>query len=151
MSYKKLLYVIIKCQKAKIKTNWNVEKTKKVKNSRLEKIMSGLASLTANYTDSEDEDQNKDSEDENTQDSVTFPTSGPPSHLTHSASGTPNSSKSVTPSNLKSKGPPNLVSDYGDIQDDNDDKDVASVPMDLESDDESKEHSSSEAKEVLNR
>ena len=58
--------------------------------------MSALGSLLANYTDSEDEDQNKEEDDEETtRDSVIFP-SGPPSHLTHSASGTPNSSKSAT-------------------------------------------------------
>ena len=119
--------------------------------------MSALGSLLANYTDSEDEDQNKEEDDdeETTRDSVTFP-SGPPSHLTtHSASGTPNSSKSATPGgggSSKPKGPPNLVSDYGDIQDDNDDKDTGAVPMDLESDEESKEQPTEQSKDdILNR
>ena len=115
--------------------------------------MSALGSLLANYTDSEDEDHNKEEDDEETtRDSVIFP-SGPPSHLTHSASGTPNSSKSATPGgSSKPKAPPNLVSDYGDIQDDNDDKNTEGVPMDLESDEESKEQTTEQSKEdILNR
>ena len=124
--------------------------------------MSGLASLTANYTDSEDEDHNRIDEDENTRDSVSFP-NGPPSHLTHSASGTPNSSKSATPSSSRpSKALPNLVSDYGDdLQEEineedaeaepkDDDKDAEPVPMDLESDEESKDQTS-DSKGILNR
>lgn len=110
--------------------------------------MSGLASLTANYTDSEDEDQPKhDDDDENTRDSVTFP-SGVPSHLIKSATGTPNSDAASAKSTPKQK---QLVS-YGDIQDENDDKDAEPVPMELESDEEAKEtESKEEVKESLNR
>jgi hypothetical protein len=96
--------------------------------------MSGLASLTANYTDSEDEDANKTlNDDEDTRDSVTFP-SGPPSHLAEifkSVTGTPTSDHNSAKSTPTTKKPPNLVSYVDEI---NEDKDDEPVPMDLESD-----------------
>lgn len=97
--------------------------------------MSGLAALTANYTDSEDEDVNKEDEDENTRDSLPAAASNPPSNApAKSATATPNSQTSAKSTPTKQK-MLNLVS-YGDIQDDNDDKDAEPVPMELESDDE---------------
>ena len=105
--------------------------------------MSGLAALTANYTDSEDEDLNRhdDLDEENTRDSMTF-TSNPPSNAAVASNVTPNSgtnSQRSTPSGRK----PLLVSAYGDIQDDNDDKDVEPVPMEVESDEEPKDEAGS--------
>jgi hypothetical protein len=106
--------------------------------------MSGLALLTGNYTDSEEEDQNiKDSDDENTGDSMAvFPASGPGSNAPLTNNATPNSetgsmniaSNRSTPSkkpalNLGALG----ALGYGDIHDDNDDKDVEAVPMDIDS------------------
>ena len=112
--------------------------------------MSGLAALTANYTDSEEEDLHKEEEvDENTRDSFIGATSGPPSNIAQSGTATPSSVKS-TPSN-KVK---NLVS-YGDIQDENDDKDAEPVPMELESDEDVKDDSTDKTegaiKDLLNR
>jgi len=107
--------------------------------------MSGLALLTGNYTDSEDEDQNRDaiSDDENNPDSTRgFTASGPGSNVA-TTNATPNSevaSARSTPSQGGRKPALNLVS-YGDIQDENDDKDVENVPMELESDEESKDES----------
>lgn len=101
--------------------------------------MSGLALLTGNYTDSEDEDQNiKDSDDENTGDSMAvFPASGPGSNAPLTNNATPNSetgsmnfaSNRSTPSKKPAL---NLVS-YVDILDDNDDKDVEAIPIDIDS------------------
>ena len=95
--------------------------------------MSGLAALTANYTDSEEEDNRRDPDsDEEPQES----SNAPSNQATKSNTATPNSeaaSAKSTPTTLKK--PLNLVS-YGDIQDDNDDKDVEQVPMELESDEE---------------
>ena len=107
--------------------------------------MSGLAALTANYTDSEDEDLSREDQEID---------SGPPSNLaTKSGTATPSSAKSTPNSSSKVK---NLVS-YGDIQDENDDKDAEPVPMELESDEESKDgvvertEDQAAAKELLNR
>ena len=106
--------------------------------------MSGLALLTGNYTDSEDEDQNRDdiSDEEVNPD---YATSGPGSNIA-TTNATPNSevaSAKSTPSQGARKQALNLVS-YGDIQDDNDDKDVENVDMEIETDEdqESKDESS---------
>lgn len=114
--------------------------------------MSGLAALTANYTDSEDEDVNKaEEEDENTRDSLAGGASNPPSNLIKSATATPNSQTSAKSTPTKQK-LLNLVS-YGDIQDDNDDKDAEPVPMELESDEEQPAANKEELREdsILNR
>ena len=81
--------------------------------------MSGLAALTANYTDSEDEDQNIQEPEES-----------------KSSKNTPLSQTSAKSTPTKQK--INLVS-YGDIPDENDDKDAEPVPMELESDEEKPE------------
>ena len=111
--------------------------------------MSGLAALTANYTDSEEEDLQKEDEiDESTRDSLVGATSGPPSNIAKSGTATPSSVKSTPGNKIK-----NLVS-YGDIQDENDDKDAEPVPMELESDEEVKDETdkTEEAnKDLLNR
>ena len=102
--------------------------------------MSGLAALVANYTDSEDEDQNGDIDDldeHNTHDSMTF-TSNPPSNPAVASNVTPNSGTNSQRSTPSGRKPLKLVS-YGEIQDDNDDKDVEPVPMEVESDEESKD------------
>jgi len=108
--------------------------------------MSGLALLTGNYTDSEDEDQNRDAisdEDNNPDSMMGFSASGPGSNAATS-NATPNSevaSAKSTPSQGGRKPALNLVS-YGDIQDENDDKDVENVDMEIETDEESKDESS---------
>ena len=109
--------------------------------STIHKKMSGLAALTANYTDSEDEDMSKE---EHTQES------GPPSNLAKSATATPSSVKSTPNSKIK-----NLVS-YGDIQDEDDDKNTEPVQMEISPDEEIKDESADKsedaaAKELLNR
>ena len=120
--------------------------------------MSGLAALTANYTDSEEEDLQKDLDNdidnESTRDSLVGATlSGPPSNMAKSGTATPSSVKSTPGNKIK-----NLVS-YGDIQDENDDKDAEPVPMELESDSEEVKETESTAdkqaeeasKDLLNR
>lgn len=103
--------------------------------------MSGLALLTGNYTDSEDEDQNRDAISDEDNNSMTgFGASGPGSNVA-TTNATPNSeaaSAKSTPSQGGRKQALNLVS-YGDIQDDNDDKDVENVDMEIETDEESKD------------
>ncbi len=101
--------------------------------------MSGLGALAANYTDSEDEELNRDEsenvDDENTRESMVL--------VGKSATGTPASQTSARSTPLQKKEPAkvvNLVS-YVDpdeveenVENDKDDANAEPVPMELESD-----------------
>jgi len=105
--------------------------------------MSGLALLTGNYTDSEDEGNRNDSEDDN--DSMTvFPASGPGSNAPATNNATPNSeaaSAKSTPSQGRNPATNNPLVSYDNPDEDNDDKDTEEVDMDIDSDEESKDES----------